>query len=68
VQVHVTMVTGVHHNEQPSDLEAGEGARTRDSWGVNYVSIQALIDMVIYQKYLRKVKKKRTPLTLYNTL
>jgi hypothetical protein len=22
-QVHVTMVTGVHHNEQPGDLEAG---------------------------------------------
>ena len=26
VQVRVTMVTSVHHNEQPGDLEAGEGA------------------------------------------
>ena len=25
-QVRVTMVTGVHLNEQPGDLEAGEGA------------------------------------------
>ena len=25
--MHVTMVTGVHHNEQPGDLEAGEGAQ-----------------------------------------
>ena len=25
-QVRVTMVTGVRHNEQPGDLEAGEGA------------------------------------------
>jgi hypothetical protein len=24
--VRITMVTGVHHNEQPGDLEAGEGA------------------------------------------
>ena len=26
VQVRVTMMTGVRHNEQPGDLEAGEGA------------------------------------------
>ena len=26
----VTMVTGVHHNEQPGDLEAGEGAHVTD--------------------------------------
>ena len=26
-QVRVTMVTGVRRNEQPGDLEAGEGAR-----------------------------------------
>jgi hypothetical protein len=26
VIMRVTMVTGVHHNEQPGDLEAGEGA------------------------------------------
>ena len=25
-QVRVTMVTGVRHNEQPGNLEAGEGA------------------------------------------
>ena len=26
VIMHVTMMTGVRHNEQPGDLEAGEGA------------------------------------------
>ena len=27
MQVRVTMVTDVRHNEQPGDLEAGEGAQ-----------------------------------------
>ena len=31
LQVSVTMVTGVCHNEQPADLEAGEGARVTPS-------------------------------------
>ena len=26
MQMRLKMVTGVHHNEQPGDLEAGEGA------------------------------------------
>ena len=35
-QVHVMMVTGVHQNEQPGDLEAGEGAHVTGHQNVSY--------------------------------
>jgi hypothetical protein len=53
VQVRATMVTGVRHNEQPGDLEAGEGAHV--TMNLLYVdqSVLITIDLNAQQGIIR---------------